>query len=59
MTLLGAAWCYELLGVAAFVLGEYTEASSNFLESANQFESLDAPLGACHARVDLGFGASP
>ena len=25
---LGAAWCYELLGIAAFVLGEYTEASS-------------------------------
>ena len=48
------AWCYDLLGIAAFVLGEYTEASSYLLESATQFESLDAPLGACHAQVDLG-----
>ena len=48
-----------LLGVAAFVLGEYTEASSHLLESASQFESLDAPLGACHALVESGFGASP
>ena len=51
---LGVAWCYDLLGIAAFVLGEYTEASSHLLESATQFESLDAPLGACHALVDLG-----
>jgi predicted ATPase len=49
----GAAWGYELLGVAAFVLGEYSEASSHLLESATQFESLDAPLGACHALVEL------
>ena len=48
------AWCYDLLGIAAFVLGEYTEASSYLLQSATQFESLDAPLGACHALVDLG-----
>jgi ATP/maltotriose-dependent transcriptional regulator MalT len=48
------AWCYDLLGIAAFVLGEYTEASSYLLDSANQFESLDAPLGACHTLVDLG-----
>ncbi|MCE3274720.1 MAG: hypothetical protein K0R13_575 [Propionibacteriaceae bacterium] len=48
------AWCYDLLGIAAFVLGDYTEASSHLLESATQFESLDAPLGACHALVDLG-----
>lgn len=39
--------------VAVVVLIEYTEASSYFLESASQFESLDAPLGACHAQVDL------
>jgi non-specific serine/threonine protein kinase len=52
---LGAAWCYELLGVAALVLGEYAEASSYFLESASQFENLDAPLGACHAQVALAF----
>lgn len=51
---LGVAWCYDLLGIAAFVLGEYTEASSYLLQSATQFESLDAPLGACHALVDLG-----
>ena len=51
---LGVAWCYELLGIAAFVRGEYTEASSYLFESATQFERLDAPLGACHALVDLG-----
>ena len=51
---LGVAWCYGLLGIAAFVLGEYTQASSHLLESVTQFESLDAPLGACHALVDLG-----
>jgi predicted ATPase/DNA-binding CsgD family transcriptional regulator len=51
---LGVAWCYDLLGIAAFVLGDYTEGSSHLLESATQFESLDAPLGACHALVDLG-----
>jgi DNA-binding CsgD family transcriptional regulator len=49
----GAAWGYELLGVAAFVLGDYSEASSHLLESATQFESLNAPLGACHALVEL------
>jgi DNA-binding CsgD family transcriptional regulator len=41
-------------GSAAFALGEYSEASSNFLESVNLFESLDSPFGACHAQVDLG-----
>jgi DNA-binding CsgD family transcriptional regulator len=41
------------LGLAAFVLGEYAEASSYFLESASRFENLDAPLGACHAQVVL------
>jgi predicted ATPase/DNA-binding CsgD family transcriptional regulator len=51
---LAVAWCYDLLGIAAFVLGDYTEASSYLFESAAQFESLDAPLGACHALVDLG-----
>jgi DNA-binding CsgD family transcriptional regulator len=51
---LGVAWCYDLLGIADFVLGDYNEASSYLLESATQFESLDAPLGACHALVDLG-----
>ena len=51
---LGVAWCYDLLGIAAFVRGEYTEASSYLFESATQFERLDAPLGACHALVDLG-----
>jgi predicted ATPase/DNA-binding CsgD family transcriptional regulator len=51
---LGVAWCYDMLGIAAFFLGEYSEASSHFLVSATQFESLDAPLGACHALVHLG-----
>jgi tetratricopeptide (TPR) repeat protein len=50
----GAAWCYSVLGGAAFALGEYSEASSNFLESVKLFESLDSPFGACHAQVDLG-----
>jgi non-specific serine/threonine protein kinase len=51
---LGVAWCYDMLGIAAFFLGEYSEASSHFLVSATQFESLDAPLGACHVLVHLG-----
>jgi predicted ATPase/DNA-binding CsgD family transcriptional regulator len=51
---LGAAWCYELLGIAAFVMGDYSQASSYLFESVAQFESLDAPVGACHAQVDLG-----
>jgi non-specific serine/threonine protein kinase len=51
---LGVAWTYDSLGIAEFVLGRYPEASSHLLESANQFESLDAPVGACHALVDLG-----
>jgi DNA-binding CsgD family transcriptional regulator len=42
-----------VLGAAAFALGEYAEASSDFLECANQFERLGSPFGACHARVDL------
>ena len=42
-----------LLGAAAFALGDYTEASSYFLESANQFESLGSPFGACHAQASL------
>jgi tetratricopeptide (TPR) repeat protein len=49
----GAAWCYCILGFAAFALAEYAEAASDFLESATQFESLGSPFGACHARVDL------
>lgn len=51
---LGVAWCEDLLGIAAFVIAEYGEASSHLLESATQFENLDAPLGVCHALVDLG-----
>ena len=50
---LGAAWCYWVLGAAALVLGEFTQASSYFLTSFSQFESLDEPLGACHAQVAL------
>ncbi len=42
-----------MLGAAAFSLDEYTVASSDFLECANQFESLGSPFGACHARVEL------
>jgi DNA-binding CsgD family transcriptional regulator len=42
------------LGIAAFVSGDYAEASSYLRRSASQFESLDAPLGVCHALVDLG-----
>jgi predicted ATPase/DNA-binding CsgD family transcriptional regulator len=49
----GVAWCYDVLGAAAFALGDYTEASSHFLESANQFESLGSPFGACHAQASL------
>jgi predicted ATPase/DNA-binding CsgD family transcriptional regulator len=49
----GVAWCYDVLGAAAFALGNYTEASSHFLESANQFESLGSPFGACHAQASL------
>ena len=56
---LGAAWCHDLLGIAAFVLGDYTEASSYLRQSAIQFESPDAPLWVCHALVDLGLVASP
>ena len=48
------AWSCEALGTASFVLGEFAEASSYLLESTSQFERLDAPLGACHALVDLG-----
>jgi len=50
----GEAWCYQMLGVAAFFLGDYGEASSYMVESISQFQRLDAPLGACHAQVDLG-----
>jgi DNA-binding CsgD family transcriptional regulator len=49
----GAAWCYSVLGAAAFSLGEYAEASSDFLECANQFEGLGSPFGECHARAEL------
>ena len=51
---LGVVWAYDLLGIAAFVIGDYAEASSYLRQSATQFENLDAPLGACHALVDLG-----
>lgn len=44
----------NLLGVADFVLGRYPEASSCLLESITRFEGLNAPVGACHALVDLG-----
>lgn len=39
---------------ADFILGDYNEASSHLLESTTLFQRLDAPLGACHALVDLG-----
>ena len=51
---LGVVWCYDLLGIADFVLGLYDKASTHLLESVTQFEDLDAPVGACHALVDLG-----
>jgi DNA-binding CsgD family transcriptional regulator len=51
---LAVGWTYGLLGTADFVLGRYHEASSNLLDSVSQFERLDAPVGACHALVDLG-----
>jgi DNA-binding CsgD family transcriptional regulator len=51
---LGVVWCYDLLGIADFVLGQYDKASTHLLESVTQFEDLDAPVGACHALVDLG-----
>jgi predicted ATPase/DNA-binding CsgD family transcriptional regulator len=51
---LGVVWAYDLLGIAGFVIGDYAEASSYLRQSATQFESLGAPLGACHALVDLG-----
>jgi ATP/maltotriose-dependent transcriptional regulator MalT len=51
---LAVAWSLEMLGIADFILADYNEASSHLRDSATQFESLDAPLGACHALVDLG-----
>ena len=51
---LAVAWTYDVLGAADFLLGRYNEASPHFLESVTRFERLDAPLGACHALVDLG-----
>ena len=51
---LGVVWCYDLLGIADFVLGQYDKASTHLLESVTQFEELAAPVGACHALVDLG-----
>jgi non-specific serine/threonine protein kinase len=50
---LGVAWAYEMLGVTALIVGEFTEASSLFLTSFSRFEDLNAPLGACHAQVAL------
>jgi DNA-binding CsgD family transcriptional regulator len=51
---LGVAWSHDTLGIAIFMRGDYPEASSHFRQSATQFESLDGPVGACHALVDLG-----
>ena len=51
---LGAAWAHNLLGIAAFVIGDYAEASSYPRQSASQFETLDARYAACHTQVDLG-----
>jgi DNA-binding CsgD family transcriptional regulator len=51
---LAVAWSLETLGIADFILADYDEASSHLRDSATQFESQDAPLGACHALVDLG-----
>jgi predicted ATPase/DNA-binding CsgD family transcriptional regulator len=51
---LGVVWSYDLLGVAAFVLEDYAEASSYLSETASRFEGLNAPVGACHALVELG-----
>jgi non-specific serine/threonine protein kinase len=51
---LAVGWTYDLLGIADFVLGEYNEASSHLMESVTQFESVNAPVGACHGLVDLG-----
>jgi non-specific serine/threonine protein kinase len=52
--LLAVAWTYGLLGVADFILGRYSEASSDLLESVTRFERLDGAVGACHGLVDLG-----
>ena len=50
---LGVAWAYEMLGITALMVGQFTEASSLFLRSFSQFENLGAPLGACHSQVAL------
>jgi predicted ATPase/DNA-binding CsgD family transcriptional regulator len=51
---LGAAWSRNLLGIAAFVSGDYTEASSSLRQSAIEFQTLNNPFAVCHAQVDLG-----
>jgi ATP/maltotriose-dependent transcriptional regulator MalT len=51
---LGAAWSRNLLGIAAFVAGDYSEASSYLRQSAIEFEALNNHFAVCHAQVDLG-----
>jgi non-specific serine/threonine protein kinase len=51
---MGAAWSRNLLGLAAFVIGDYAEASSYLRQCATQFEALNAKFAACHSQVDLG-----
>jgi predicted ATPase/DNA-binding CsgD family transcriptional regulator len=51
---LGMGWCYNMLGTADLILGQHNEASSHLQQSITQFESQEAPLGACHSLVDLG-----
>ena len=40
----GVAWCYDVLGVAAFALGDYTEASSHFLEICQPVREPGRPV---------------
>jgi DNA-binding CsgD family transcriptional regulator len=51
---LGSAWTHNLLGIAAFIIGNYTEALSYLRQSAVEFETLNARFAVCHAQVDLG-----
>ena len=51
---LGAAWSRNLLGIAAFVNGDYAEASSYLRQCTVEFETLNARYAVCHTQVDLG-----
>jgi hypothetical protein len=47
---LGSAQTHNLLGIAAFVIGDYTEASSYLRQCTVEFETLNARYAVCHAQ---------